>query len=152
MNKKPFLIYKSSAGSGKTYTLAKNYIRLAFKSPFYFKKILAVTFTNKAANEMKERILDMLQDISSLGDKDLIREFAEHYKVKSEEIIERAKNLEMKLMHNYSYFAVSTIDTFFYSIIQSFTRDMKFRGIYNIEMDEELVINEVVSKFFSEKC
>ena len=57
MNKKTFLIYKSSAGSGKTYTLAKNYIKLALKSPFNFKKILAVTFTNKAANEMKERIL-----------------------------------------------------------------------------------------------
>ena len=60
MSIKPFLVYKSSAGSGKTYALSKNYIRLALKSTFYFKRILAVTFTNKAAAEMKSRILEMI--------------------------------------------------------------------------------------------
>ena len=80
MQKKPFLIYKSSAGSGKTYTLAKNYIRLSLKSPYHFKKILAVTFTNKAAKEMKERILDMISDIINQKEKELILEYAKTFK------------------------------------------------------------------------
>ena len=149
MKKKPFLIYKSSAGSGKTYTLAKNYIRLSLKSPYHFKKILAVTFTNKAAKEMKERILDMVSDIINQKEKELILEYATTFKVSSNEIIKRTKNLQKNLMHNYSYFSITTIDTFFYSIVQSFTRDLKFRGIFNIEIDQELVTNEVIENFLS---
>ena len=72
MTTKPFNIYKSSAGSGKTYTLSKNYIRLALKSKNNYKKILAVTFTNKAAEEMKSRILQMIHQIANGQEKDLI--------------------------------------------------------------------------------
>ena len=149
MSIKPFLVYKSSAGSGKTYTLSKNYIRLALKSTFYFKRILAVTFTNKAAEEMKSRILEMIDDIKKGKEKQLIIEFSQYYNVNHEEIIERATKLQTSIIHNYSYFSISTIDTFFYGIIQSFTRDLKFRGVFNIEMDHELVINEVVERFLS---
>ena len=87
MSKKPFIIYKSSAGSGKTFTLAKNYIRLALKSKNHFKKILAVTFTNKAAEEMKLRVLEMIDKISSGDDKELIIEFSKYYKISPQEII-----------------------------------------------------------------
>ena len=149
MNKKPFIIYKSSAGSGKTYTLSKNYIRLALKRPGYFKRILAVTFTNKAAEEMKSRILEMVHAMSIGDEKELIIEFSKFYKISIEDVMDRAKKLESNILHNYSYFSITTIDTFFYSIIQSFTRDLKFRGIFNIEMDHELVINEVVENFIS---
>ena len=76
---KPFNIYKSSAGSGKTYTLSKNYIRLALKSKNSYKKILAVTFTNKAAEEMKTRILQMIHQIANGEEKDLIIEFSKFY-------------------------------------------------------------------------
>ena len=72
MSIKPFLVYKSSAGSGKTYALSKNYIRLALKSTFYFKRILAVTFTNKAAEEMKSRILEMINDIKKGKTKNIV--------------------------------------------------------------------------------
>jgi len=150
VSKKPFVIYKSSAGSGKTFTLAKNYIRLALKSKNHFKKILAVTFTNKAAEEMKLRVLEMIDKISSGDDKELIIEFSKYYKISPQEIIKSAKNLKSNILHNYSYFSITTIDTFFYSIIQSFTRDLKFRGKFNIEMDLDLVINEVVENFLSD--
>ena len=149
MINKPFKIFKSSAGSGKTYTLSKNYIRIALKSKFHFKKILAVTFTNKAAEEMKIRILDMIESVSNGENKDLIIEFSNYYKLSSEEIILRAKSLKTNILHNYSYFSVTTIDTFFYSIIQSFTRELKFRGKYNIEMDIDYVIDEVVDIFLA---
>tara|TARA_B100001105_G_scaffold114259_1_gene91550 strand:+ start:90 stop:338 length:249 start_codon:yes stop_codon:yes gene_type:complete len=75
VGKKPFIIYKSSAGSGKTYTLSKNYIRLALKNPGYFKRILAVTFTNKAAEQMKSRILEMVHAMSMGEEKELILSF-----------------------------------------------------------------------------
>jgi len=68
-----FSIYRSSAGSGKTFTLTKEYLKLVFTTPgsqlftpFYFRNILAVTFTNDAANEMKERILSNLMEIANL--------------------------------------------------------------------------------------
>ena len=112
MIKKPFIIYQSSAGSGKTYTLAKNYIRLSLKSKNYFKKILAVTFTNKAAEEMKIRILEMIDSISNGEEKDLILEFSKYYKISPEEIILRSENLKSNILHNYSYFLITTIDTF----------------------------------------
>jgi ATP-dependent exoDNAse (exonuclease V) beta subunit len=147
--KKSFIIYQSSAGSGKTYTLAKNYIRLSLKSKSYFKKILAVTFTNKAAEEMKIRILEMIDSISNGVEKDLILEFSKFYKISPEEIISRSENLKSNILHNYSYFQITTIDTFFYSIIQSFTRDLKFRGKFNIEMDIDMVVNDVVKNFIS---
>lgn len=149
MTRKPFFIYKSSAGSGKTYTLSKNYIRLALKSKNNYKKILAVTFTNKAAEEMKSRVLQMIHDIANGEEKDLIIEFSKFYKVSPEEIILRSNNLKSKILHNYSYFSITTIDTFFYSIIQSFTRDLKFRGKFNIEMDLDFVANEVVNNFLT---
>ncbi len=147
---KPIKIYKSSAGSGKTYTLSKNYIRLALKNRNNFKKILAVTFTNKAAEEMKSRILEMIDTISSGEDKNLIIELSKFYGSSPQDISIRAKKLKTNILHNYSYFNVTTIDSFFYSIIQSFTRDLKFKGKYNIEMDLEFVINEVVSSFLAD--
>ena len=65
--KSSFLVYNASAGSGKTFTLVKAYLKIILKSPFYdtFKNILAITFTNKAASEMKERIIDTLRVFSS---------------------------------------------------------------------------------------
>ena len=147
---KPIKIYKSSAGSGKTYTLSKNYIRLAIKNRNNFKKILAVTFTNKAAEEMKSRILEMIDSIASGEDKDLIIELSKFYGSSPQDISIRAKKLKTNILHHYSYFNVTTIDSFFYSIIQSFTRDLKFKGKYNIEMDLEFVINEVVSSFLAD--
>ena len=147
---KTIKIYKSSAGSGKTYTLSKNYIRLALKNKNYFRKILAVTFTNKAAEEMKSRILEMISSISAGEDKNLVIELSKYYNISSKELSIKAKNLKTNILHNYSYFNITTIDSFFYSIIQSFTRDLKFRGKYNIEMDLEFVITEVVSSFLSD--
>ena len=123
---KTIKIYKSSAGSGKTYTLSKNYIRLALKNKNYFRKILAVTFTNKAAEEMKSRILEMISSISAGEDKNLIIELSKYFNITSEELSIKAKNLKINILHNYSYFNITTIDSFFYSIIQSFTRDLKF--------------------------
>ena len=62
-----FTVYRSSAGSGKTYTLVKEYLKLLIEDPSAYRHILAITFTNKAANEMKERVLDALKELSAAG-------------------------------------------------------------------------------------
>ena len=98
---------------------------------------------------MKSRILEMISSISAGEDKNLIIELSKYFNISSEELSIKAKKLKTNILHNYSYFNITTIDSFFYSIIQSFTRDLKFRGKYNIEMDLEFVINEVVSSFLS---
>ena len=92
----------------------------------------------------------MISSISAGEDKNLIIELSKYFNISSEELSIKAKNLKINILHNYSYFNITTIDSFFYSIIQSFTRDLKFRGKYNIEMDLEFVINEVVSSFLSD--
>lgn len=143
MSDRPFLIYKSSAGSGKTFTLAKEYLKLALRSPHYFRYILAVTFMNKAAEEMKSRILEYLKAIS-LGEHDLFDELKDYLKFSDEQLMERAGEVLRNILHNYSSFSITTIDTFFNQVIRSFTREIGLQGGYDIELDTDLVLQRVV--------
>ncbi len=143
MTDRPFLIYKSSAGSGKTFTLAREYLKLALRSPFYFRYILAVTFMNKAAEEMKSRILEYLKALSE-GEHDLFEELRDHLKFSDEQLKERAGEVLRNILHNYSSFAITTIDTFFNQVIRSFTREVGLHGGYEIELDTDLVLTRVV--------
>ena len=117
------LVYKASAGSGKTFTLAVEYIKLLILNPRAYRQILAVTFTNKATAEMKERILSQLYGIWK-GDKDsdayLKRIIAETGKP-VEEVREAAKVALTNMLHDYSRFRVETIDAFFQSVTVSYT-------------------------------
>ncbi len=140
----PFHIYKSSAGSGKTYTLARNYVKLSLQAPDYFKHVLAVTFTNRAAEEMKNRILLFLQKMAE-DNHALVGELAEELGEKPEWIVERSSQVLKCILHEYSFFAVTTIDTFFHRIIKTFTREMGLQGGFQIEMDAERVLDESIS-------
>ena len=107
----PFVIYRSSAGSGKTYTLTKEYLKLAFKHPDYFKHILAVTFTNKATKEMKSRILSVLSDLVK-GSHPLAYELKEATGFDDDQLKAQAQKILTSILHQYSYFSISTIDSF----------------------------------------
>ena len=135
-------IYKASAGSGKTYLLTENYLKLAFESPENFTKILAVTFTNKAAGEMKERIIEKLNDIIQKGsDADHFDTIKEHLKSESNSFIsQRAINVRDSLLHNYSMFYVSTIDSFVQKVVRSFAYEMNLNSSFDIETDNKKVI------------
>lgn len=112
----PLTIYKASAGSGKTFTLAVEYICLLIKDPQNYRYILAVTFTNKATEEMKTRILSQLYGIAhSLTDsEDYMERMRETYPdLNDTEIRGRAKTAMELLLHHYNYFRVETIDSFF---------------------------------------
>ena len=146
---KPFVIYRSSAGSGKTYTLTKEYLKLAFREPSYFKYILAVTFTNKATKEMKIRILSVLEELTK-GDHPLTSELMEAAGLTREQVPERASQILSSILHNYSYFSVSTIDSFFQRVIRAFAREMGLQGGFRIELDEVQVLNDVIDKVLLE--
>ena len=150
LEESPFLVYKSSAGSGKTYTLAKEYLKLALKSPFYFKAILAVTFTNKAADEMKERVLSFLESLAAGESSDLSAELEKHFSWTSEKLSEMAQLVLRNILHDYTGFAITTIDTFFNQVIRTFTREIGLQGGFEIEMDLENVLKEVVDKMLAD--
>ncbi|WP_026945118.1 UvrD-helicase domain-containing protein [Algoriphagus marincola] len=146
---KPFIIYKSSAGSGKTYTLTLEYLKLSLQNPpTAFKQILAVTFTNKATQEMKERILKVLGQLSrkEISGSELEKVLMESLGLSPEELQSRAKQTLLHILHGYGYFAVSTIDSFFQRVIRSFAREMDLQAKFDLEMDTDAVLERLVDR------
>ncbi|MFN3997858.1 UvrD-helicase domain-containing protein [Algoriphagus sp.] len=148
MDKKPFIIYKSSAGSGKTYTLTLEYLKLALANPGAFRQILAVTFTNKATAEMKERILEFLDRLSRIvkPEEFLDQELMKHLEIDSNELQSKASETLLDILHGYGYFAVSTIDSFFQRVIRSFAREMDLQAKFDLEMDQDAVLERLVDR------
>ncbi|MEN7551171.1 UvrD-helicase domain-containing protein [Rapidithrix thailandica] len=160
-SQKNFQVYRSSAGSGKTFTLTKEYLKLAIACPGlfgefhprYFKTILAVTFTNAAANEMKERILGKLAAFSQKTEEtdemllmieaELKAQYPEQ-EFSLEVICKRAHTIHQHILHNYSDFSVSTIDSFNHRIVQSFKKDLGLPFNYEIEFDKDGLLQKAV--------
>ncbi len=136
-----FVVYKSSAGSGKTYALVKEYLKLALADPqrlrTSFKHILAVTFTNKAAAEMKERVLKALFEISNAQQTALATDLQKEMHISEGDLQTRCGELHTHLLHQYADFAVCTIDSFVYRIVRRFSLDLKLPANFTVETDEE---------------
>ena len=148
---KPLTVYKASAGSGKTFTLATEYIRLLVETPLSYRNILAVTFTNKATEEMKMRILSQLYGIwKQLPDSD---DYLEAIRRKTgfepRLISERAGIALANLLHNYNYFRVETIDTFFQSVLRNMARELDLTTNLRIGLNdyqvEELAVDQLIA-------
>lgn len=143
-------VYKSSAGSGKTFTLVKEYIKLLINNPQDFKHILAITFTNKATEEMKSRILKNLDQLASGEANDLkdvlLNEFDGRFD--ADQITLRANEAYDLIIHNYSRFEVSTIDSFFSRVLKSFARELDLPLSYEVEMNTELALSETIDNLF----
>lgn len=137
-------IYKSSAGSGKTYTLVREFIRIALKRPNNFRHILAITFTNKAANEMKERVISKLEQLSDGKDKLLVADLAGETGVSETKIAEKAGATLQNILHNYSELSVSTIDSFTHRVVRSFAYDLYLPMNFDVEMDGLKLLTETV--------
>ncbi len=136
-------IYRASAGSGKTFTLTGEYLNLVFQNPLNYREILAVTFTNKATDEMKSRILKEIYSLSK-GEKSAYAEtLCSENNISEEELQKKASYLLSRLLHDYSRFSVTTIDSFFQKIVRSFTREIGLQMGYNIELDTAKVLDEV---------
>lgn len=143
-------IYKSSAGSGKTFTLTIEYLKIALQAPWYFKHILAVTFTNKATQEMKNRILNELFKLKKGEHSDMLPALEEHLQISPALIRHRAEEALSSILHNYTHFSVTTIDSFFQKVIRSFTREVGLRGGFTIEMDNGKVLDESIDAILLE--
>jgi len=148
---KNFIVYKSSAGSGKTHTLVKEYIKLVIENPERYKNILAITFTNKAANEMKGRVLDDLKKLTSLGVSerdgklnDLVGSLTSSLKISEQLISKRAEIALGFILHNYSSFAVSTIDSFVHKLVRSFALDLRLPPNFEVELDTDKLISKSI--------
>ena len=143
-------VYKASAGSGKTHRLTAEYLRLLFKNSYSYKHILAVTFTNKATDEMKNRIIKELANLALGNDSDYISLLSTEYKLNEEQVRQRAKDTLIHILHDYSAFSVSTIDRFFQQTMRAFTREIGLGGGYNVELDTEKVLNEAIDSMLSD--
>lgn len=150
MNSHPFIICKASAGSGKTHTLVRQYLQLAFSAnekelPQRFASILAITFTNKAANEMKERILLELDNIASRGTGcNMGNDLAELMGMNDGTLRHYAEVVRKAILHNYSDFAVCTIDSFVHRLARTFAHDLGLPMNFEVQIDEEDLINHTV--------
>jgi ATP-dependent exoDNAse (exonuclease V) beta subunit len=160
----PFKIYASSAGSGKTYTLTKEYLKLALQTDnaSYFKQILAITFTNDAANEMKERILSALKgfaDEASVPEKkrhataQLLQTIADELNAHSSQekvtpalLRKRASRVFRNIIHDYSDFAVSTIDSFTNRLVSAFTEELNIPFNYEVDMEASELLNNAIDR------
>lgn len=143
-------IYRASAGSGKTYTLTREYLKLVFADPMNYKSILAVTFTNKATDEMKSRILREIYILSHSETSPYAQELCEENHLNQEQLKKRAKEILSRLLHDYSRFSVTTIDSFFQKVVRSFTREIGLQMGYDIELDQTRVLNEAVDLLFAD--
>ena len=150
-NNKNFKIYRSSAGSGKTYSLALSFIALSLKGSRvghedYYRKILAITFTNKAASEMKDRILEYFQSLSEKQNIDGILEWLiKETQLDEEEIYKRSQLIHNHILHHYANLSISTIDKFTYRIVRTFASDLGLSHNFELELDNYKIIQPVVA-------
>ncbi|WP_258098084.1 UvrD-helicase domain-containing protein [Marinoscillum pacificum] len=147
---KPFHIYRSGAGSGKTYTLAKSYLTLALSRPGAFRNILGVTFTNKATEEMKSRIVKFLKELSTGKDQPMRQELREALRISDKELTKRANEALSDILHQYGRFSIVTIDSFFHAVIRSFAREMGLQGTFTIDLDLDKVLQIVIDELLLE--
>lgn len=148
-------IYKASAGSGKTYTLAATYIAnlLADDDDFPHKHQLAVTFTNKATAEMKERILQYLYNIATSHDDSdgfflTLREKVPA-RITNSMMRSRARNALLNIIHDYDHFHVTTIDSFFQSLLASLAHELGLSASFKVELGDKDVMAKAVDRLLS---
>lgn len=149
-----FIVYKSSAGSGKTYTLVKEYLKIVLQNPDKIRNVLGITFTNAAAAEMKSRIILALADIIFLSGKKaadynkktahLLRILSDETGLSHSDIIHRSKLTLSRILHNYSDFSISTIDSFVHRVIRSFAFDLHLPMNFEVEVDAHQLLQQAV--------
>ena len=153
---KNFTVYKSSAGSGKTYTLVKEYLKIALREeePNRYKNILAITFTNKAAAEMKERVITALTEISSAKKLEgsshfLMLDLMKELNLEEKIIQQKCAAILTSMLHNYSDIAISTIDKFVHKIVRTFAYDLQIPVNFNVEMDSDNLLQTAIDILIS---
>lgn len=144
-------ILRASAGSGKTYRLAYQYIRELINAPNSYASILAVTFTNKATQEMKSRILLELNNLAS-GKSAYLGDLERELMLDLDTIKSRASRARTLILHDFSSFSISTIDKFFQRIVRSFFKELGLDYNYTIELENDQFLGEAVDRLIEESA
>ncbi|WP_163409995.1 UvrD-helicase domain-containing protein [Flavobacterium ajazii] len=156
MQSPSFSIYDASAGSGKTYTLVKEYLKIILSSPKNdaYRNILAITFTNKAVHEMKSRIVGSLsefaKDYPSAKASDLMEDLSRETGLSIIQIKTKSQNIIKHLIHNYAAFDISTIDKFTHKVIRAFAHDLNLPMTFEVTLDTENLLIEAVDAIIAQ--
>lgn len=155
-----YTVINASAGSGKTYALVQRLLMICLRYPNQqqsIRNILALTFTNKAANEMKERILSWLGNFSASNYaenadlKNIQKAFEEEgLKITIDELHQRSKRLLDHILHNYSTLNIGTIDRFNSRLVRSFSYELGLAKNFNLEIEAEPFLIEAVDKMLDQ--
>ena len=135
-------ILNASAGSGKTYQLAYKYVRDVVEQPTLYRHILAVTFTNKATEEMKSRILSEIHTLASGGKSGYLASLCTELSLDERTVRTRAREARTRILHDYSRFTILTIDTFFQRILRAFIQELGLDLNYNVEIETASVLSK----------
>ena len=143
-------ILNASAGSGKTYQLAYKYVRDVVEQPSIYRHILAVTFTNKATEEMKSRILKEIHLLASGGESSYLENLCRELDMDAATVRRRAAEVRSKILHDYSRFTVLTIDTFFQRILRAFIKELGIDLNYTTDRDLQRWLTDFVQERIDE--
>ena len=150
MNKTAFSIYDASAGSGKTFTLVKEYLKIILTSTKEdaYKNILAITFTNKAVGEMKSRVLDALSEFSkeipNAKAVEMMHQIQEETHLSEQAIHYKSKAIIRNIIHNYAAFDISTIDKFTHKVIRTFAHDLNLPATFEVSLETDNLLVEAI--------
>ena len=148
-------IINASAGTGKTYTLVKNYLVeiLSKNSNDEFKKLIGLTFTNKAVYEMKSRIIRTLYYFSKSKDRkqyqSLFDEISKKTNLSTDELENKSGAILKKILHQYSFFEIKTLDKFSLKIIRNFYKDLDIAYNFQVELNSEIILNKIVKRIIN---
>ncbi|HEY8396441.1 MAG TPA: UvrD-helicase domain-containing protein, partial [Flavihumibacter sp.] len=147
----PLHIYRASAGSGKTFLLASEYLCLLFEYPTKYREILAVTFTNKATEEMKERILGELKKIAQGEESPYVTVILNRiHKIKNRlELQHTADQLYRTIIHDYAKFSVTTIDSFVQQVVRSFAFEIGLDAGFELQLNQDAVKEDLADRLFA---
>ena len=156
MQRPSFSIYDASAGSGKTYALVKEYLKiiLVAKKNDAYRNILAITFTNKAVHEMKSRIVGSLSEFAkdepSQKAQDLMQDLAKETELSIIQIKTKSQQIIKHIIHNYAAFDISTIDKFTHKVIRAFAHDLGLPMTFEVTLDTENLLIEAVDAIIAQ--
>ncbi|MDR2911649.1 MAG: UvrD-helicase domain-containing protein [Bacteroidales bacterium] len=142
-------VYKASAGSGKTYQLVVEYLKLLLQNPYNYRHILAVTFTNKATSEMKSRILEYLNALSKGVNSAYSETLKNELNFSDETIRQKAQQVFKNILHDYNHFSISTLDSFTQRVIKSFNRELGISPNFALELDSNMILEEAVDRLLA---
>ena len=142
-------VYKASAGSGKTFQLVVEYLKIILSNPYNYKHILAVTFTNKATNEMKSRILEQLHLLAIEKDSPYIEPLQKDNNYTEQFIRQRAKEVLKNILHDYNRFSINTIDSFTQKVIKAFNRELGISPNFTVELDNDILLQEASDRLLA---